>query len=210
MQLRKGQSLLYLSHDRNVADETESGWPSIVIRLLQTVYPELDIQVHTHACDAISAGSAEPLEALRERKPDWIVLSPITNANVPDRAADGQPMTPEYFKDSLLRLLRELSKVTVRVVIIYPFALDLADRNAFAPYEEAILDAVWEVGCMLVDAKEAIDAYRYKDKSAAALRSDIDLATANAFLSQIGFQWVRRQAFVGVSDRSALRIPYSS
>lgn len=218
MQLRKGQSLLLLSHARNVAAATETSWAAIVDRLLQSVYPDLDIRVDTLAHTAVADGWAQPtwIDAARDRRPDWLVLPPLTRADLSMLVPNGATMTPEYLKESLLPMLIEMRMHVKRVVLLSPFVLNATDGNDFAPYEAAVLEAAWEAGCMLIDVKHAIDetkvkhAYQPDQANDDALRADIEFALANAFLRSVGFQWVRRPSFFSLGEQTKLRVSHSS
>ncbi len=218
MQLRKGQSLLIFSHARNAAGANESGWASIVERLLQSVYPELDIRVDTYSCAAAANGGTLSVwtDAARQRKPDWLVLPPFTHADLSELLPNGATMPPEQLKDMLLPMLNELRMYAGRVVLLTPFALNGSDLTDFAQSEATLLEAAWEAGCMLVSTKSAIDetkskhAYQPDQANEEALRADIEFALANAFLRDVGFQWVRRPSFFSFGDQSALRMSHSS
>lgn len=218
MQLRKGQSLLFLSHARNVAAATESGWASIVDRLLQSVYPELDIRVDALSYAAVADGRAEPgwIEAAGDLRPDWLVLPPFTDAELSAFVPNGATMSPELLKESLLPKLIEMRMHAERVVLLSPFALNASDGEDSAPYEAAVLEAAWEAGCMLVDAKTAIDetkdkhAYQPGQANDEAQRTDIEFALASAFLRSVGFQWIRRHSFFNLGDQASLRMSHSS
>jgi len=218
MQLRKGQSLLLLSHARNVASATETSWAAIVDRLLQSVYPDLNIRVDTLAHATVAGGRAQPawIDAVRQRKPDWLVLPPLTRADLSMLVPNGATMTPELLKESLLPMLNELRLYAKHIVLLSPFVLNESDGDEFAPYEEAVLEAAWEADSMVVSVKHAINETKVKhacqpdQTNDETLRADIELALANALLRSVGFQWVRRPSFFSLGDQLSHRMPHSS
>ncbi|WP_027087474.1 hypothetical protein [Cohnella panacarvi] len=218
MQLRTGQSLLLLSHARNVAAANDTGWASIVESLLESVYPELGIRVDALSYATVTDGLTQPvwMDVARNRRPEWLVMPPLTRADLSTLMPDEATRTPERLKHSLLRMLHELSMYAERVVLFTPFDLTASDGNDFAPFEAAVLEAASEAGCMLVSVKSALDETKIKHACQPdranddALHTDIEFALANAFLRSVGFQWLRRPSFFSMADQTKLRVSHTS
>lgn len=222
MLLRKGQSLLFVtlaSRDAETYGSAEESWASVAERLLQTAYPDLELRTETHAFACASAERPEPswLEAARRMKPDWLALPPLTVRDVEAAEDKGVELSPERFKAALAGVLAQARAHASRVTLLLPYGLDAEEANRLLPYADAAYSAAWDAGCQPIDAQSAIDfavnrhAHLAGETDQAALRADVELALANAFLPRVGFQWVRRSSFVlPPSELPPLRMPFSS
>lgn len=222
MLLRKGQSLLFVtlaSRGAETSGPADESWASAAERLLLTAYPDLELRTETHAFACASAERPEPgwLEAARRMKPDWLALPPLTVRDLEAAQGNGVTLSPELFKAALGRVLTEARAHAKRVTLLLPYGLDAEEANRLLPYADAAYSAAWDAGCQPVDAQSAIDfaanrhAILADESDKAALRADVELALANAFLPRLGFQWVKRNSFVlPPSELSPRCMPFSS